>query len=134
MGMLWKVKLHLASSLPSLPHRNLSINRKGTYILIFFYSSRDDSHAEVCFMLHSHISWPRSGDCGRSRIRTRDSCVLCLVSPSCFNQLSHHIPQRATTSPKEPPHPPKSHHIAKYMYIPLYISRHPRHGLRDESL
>jgi hypothetical protein len=46
----------------------------------FFYSSRDASHAENCFMIHSHISWPRSGDCGRSRIRTRDSCVLCLVS------------------------------------------------------
>jgi hypothetical protein len=43
-------------------------------------------------MVHSHISWPRSGDCEGSRIRTRDSCVLCLVSPSCLSQLSHHIP------------------------------------------
>jgi hypothetical protein len=43
-------------------------------------------------MIHSHISWPRSGDCGGSRIRTRDSCVLCLVSPSWFKQLNHHIP------------------------------------------
>jgi hypothetical protein len=42
-------------------------------------------------MIHSHISWPRSGDCEGSRIRTRDSCVLCLVSPSCLSQLSHHI-------------------------------------------
>jgi hypothetical protein len=27
-----------------------------------------------------------------SRILTRDSCVLCLVSPSCLSQLSHLIP------------------------------------------
>jgi hypothetical protein len=41
-----------------------------------------------CFyMIHSQISWPRSGDYGWSRIRTRDSYVLCLVSPS-----RHHIP------------------------------------------
>jgi hypothetical protein len=42
----------------------------------------------------STIVYTDSGDCGGSRIRTRDSCVLCLVSPSCFNQLSHHIPQQ----------------------------------------
>jgi hypothetical protein len=30
-----------------------------------------------------------------SRIRTWDSCVLCLVSPSCLSQLSHHIPKIA---------------------------------------
>jgi hypothetical protein len=49
-------------------------------------------------MIHSHISWPRSGDCGGSRIRTRDSCVLYLVTPSCFNQLSHHIPSITSTA------------------------------------
>jgi hypothetical protein len=40
------------------------------YFLFVVYSSRDASHAEICFMIHSHISWPRSGDCGGSRIRT----------------------------------------------------------------
>jgi hypothetical protein len=40
-------------------------------------------------LIHSHSAWPRSGDCGGSRIRTRDSCVLCLIS----------LTNWATTSP-----------------------------------
>jgi hypothetical protein len=94
------------ASLLRLPPPRRRVARGKFFILIIFYSSRDASHAEIWFMIHSHISWPRSGDCGGSRIRSRDSCVLCLVSPSCFNQLSHHIPTNwATTSPTEPPHP-----------------------------
>jgi hypothetical protein len=71
-------------------YRRLSVWQCFFFLRIVFYSCRDASHAKICFMIHSHSSWPRSGDCGGSRIRTRDSCVLCLVSPSCFNQLSHH--------------------------------------------
>jgi hypothetical protein len=77
------------------------------FFFIVFYSCRDASHAEICFVIHSHSSWPHSGDCGGSRIRTRDSCVLCLMSPSCFNQLSHHIPLLSHHIPLEPPHPLK---------------------------
>jgi hypothetical protein len=29
------------------------------FFKIVFYSSRDASHAEICLMIHSHISWPR---------------------------------------------------------------------------
>jgi hypothetical protein len=47
------------------------------FFKIVFYSSRDAWHAEICFMTHGHISWPRSVDLGGSRIRIRDSCVLC---------------------------------------------------------
>jgi hypothetical protein len=60
------------------------------FLLLFFFT-----HAETPLMLrfvlwctlHGHCSWPRSGDCVGSRIRTRDSCVLCLVSPSCFKGI-----------------------------------------------
>jgi hypothetical protein len=74
-------------------HRYLVLYRQHTPIYkIFFHSGRDASYPEICFMIHSHNSWPRSGDCERSRIRTRDCCVLSLVSPSCLSQLSYHIP------------------------------------------
>jgi hypothetical protein len=53
--------------------------------IFFVYSGRDASHPEICFLIHSHISWPRSGDCGGSWIWTRDHCVLSLVSPSWLN-------------------------------------------------
>jgi hypothetical protein len=66
---------------------------------LFFTHAETPPMLRFCFMIHSHSSWPRSGDCWGSRFRTQDSCVLCLVSPSCFNQRSHHIPP-------EPPHPP----------------------------
>jgi hypothetical protein len=60
----------------------------------FFYivfTQAETPHMLRFVLWYSHISWPRSGDCGGSQIRTRDSCVICLVSPSCFNQLSHHM-------------------------------------------
>jgi hypothetical protein len=64
------------------------------YIIIFFTQAETPYMLRFWFIiLHSHISWPRSGDCEGSRIRTRDSCVLCLVSPSCLSSLSHHVPK-----------------------------------------
>jgi hypothetical protein len=33
------------------------------------------SHLKIWFLIHSHVSWPWSGDCGGSRIRTRNCCV-----------------------------------------------------------
>jgi hypothetical protein len=46
------------------------------------------------FLIHSHIFWPRSGDYGRSRIRTRDPCVFSLlVSPSGLNHWAALIRQ-----------------------------------------
>jgi hypothetical protein len=27
-------------------------------ILVFFYSGSDASHPEICFLIHSHVSWP----------------------------------------------------------------------------
>jgi hypothetical protein len=70
------------------------------YILFFTQAGTDASHPEICFNIHSHTSWPCSGDCEGSRIQTRDCYVLSLVSPSCLNQLSYHIPLT------ELPHPP----------------------------
>jgi glycosyltransferase involved in cell wall biosynthesis len=42
---------------------------------------------------------PVQGTVRGSRIRIWDSCVLCLVSPSCLSQLSHHIPQVKVNMP-----------------------------------
>jgi hypothetical protein len=66
---------------------------KKNILTVFFTRAVTHHLLRFCFyMIHSQLPWPRSGDCGGSRIRTRDSCVLCLVSPSCLSQLSHHIP------------------------------------------
>jgi hypothetical protein len=97
--LVQRVPLHLREEGEAKLVRHLGAivgKTTGTLLIVcLFYSCRDASHAEICFYdtVHSHSSWPRSGDCGGSRIRTRDSCFLCLVSPSCFNQLSHHIPR-----------------------------------------
>jgi hypothetical protein len=57
--------------------------------------------------MHSHNSCRTSGDSGGSRDRTRNCCIAVWFT-QCLSQLSHHIPDRATTSPTEPPHPPSS--------------------------
>jgi hypothetical protein len=63
----------------------------------------------IQFLIHSHISWPRSRECEGSRIRTWKCCVSRLVSPSCLSYLSHHIPTEpqyphwATTFPNSKP-------------------------------
>jgi hypothetical protein len=94
-------------------------NSHNNLLFTVFYSDRHASHPEMCFLIQKrHISWPRSGDCDGSRIRTRDCYVLSLLSPSCLKQLSYHIPWLsyhipywATTSPTELPHPLLSYHI-----------------------
>jgi hypothetical protein len=56
------------------------------FFLTVFYSSSDASLAEILFIYdtQSKILAPFRWLWG-SRIRTRDSCVLCLVSPSCLS-------------------------------------------------
>jgi hypothetical protein len=66
------------------------------FLIIFFLLRQGRLPPWDLFLMRSHISWPRSGDCEGSRNRTRDCCLFSLVSPSC--KLSHHIPNWATTS------------------------------------
>jgi hypothetical protein len=62
----------------------LRINLFSNFIYLIFYSSRDASHAEICFYdTQTYFLTPFRRLWG-GRIWTRNSCVLCLVSPSCL--------------------------------------------------
>jgi hypothetical protein len=64
------------------------------FFLTVFYLSSDASLAENLFLYDTQsITLAPFRWLWGSRIRTRDSCILCLVSPSCLSQLSHHIPR-----------------------------------------
>jgi hypothetical protein len=60
-----------------------------SFLKIVFYSRRDASHLEICFMIHSHISWPHSGDCEGSRIRTQTTASSVWYPPVALEGQSH---------------------------------------------
>jgi hypothetical protein len=70
----------------------------------------------LVFIIHGHVSWPRSCDCEGGRFRNRDCCILSMVSLSCCNQLNHH-------NPSEPPQPLLSH-PNPYCAITTPLSHH----------
>jgi hypothetical protein len=93
--LLWLLPGSGSASLITCTVQENDIALKWHFVFFFtvFYSSSDASLAEILFLCNtqSNILAPFRWLWG-SRIRTRDSCVLCLVSSSCLSQLSHHIP------------------------------------------